>query len=99
MRTEAHGDAPARHILTDLEYFSVPVEEDNINRELHPEGMDRLARHDPETMAGRQTFMLQQPCPAFRAGVGNTHRIAEDNIFCEISYTHVRSLNRQNLEL
>jgi len=53
------------------------VDEDEVDRELHEEGVNRQAGDDPEAFAFLETGMLEQTDVALTAGVGDRDGIAQ----------------------
>ena len=57
-----------------MPYFAhtlISVKVHEIDRELHEEGMNRLAGGDPQSFTWRETVMLEQAGTALGAGVGH----------------------------
>src|SRR5205823_3982538 len=57
---QAAGEPPRAHIGPRLDHPVLSVEIDKVDRKSHPEGMDRLARNDPQTFAVSQRLPSEQ---------------------------------------
>src|SRR5579864_2564983 len=80
MRCEANRHSRTLHILSDLEYFTLLVQEQHIDGKLHAEGMNRLAGCDPEAFPRFEPGVLEKSGPSFRAGIGDADAITKDCI-------------------
>src|SRR5581483_12472354 len=90
MRQQAHGNPAANHVGPDLQNFMLAIQERHIDRKLHREGVDPLARHDPQTLAGRETGVFQQARTAFRTGIGDLGAVGQHAAACQIGYAELR---------
>ena len=79
MRQNAHGYAPWRDVRDSFAYDVLPVEIDQIEGELHKEGMNALARCDPEPFSDTQMGVFQQSGSALRAGVSHIDGVPEQS--------------------
>ena len=67
---ETAREAPGGHAASDF-YDNVPaVNEDEIDGELHPDGMHRLAGHDPKAFALCEGSLTEQATCAGRSAIG-----------------------------
>jgi hypothetical protein len=69
MRGETSGQPPWGNCVPHLANFPMPVEVDQVDRKLHEKRMDRFTRHDPQTGAGIQPCIFEQPDTALLTGV------------------------------
>ena len=53
------------------------IDEDQIDGELHEEGVNRKARNDPQTFAGIEALMLQEADVAFVTGIGHGNGVTQ----------------------
>src|SRR3981081_3607458 len=83
---ETRRQSPGRHVAPDLLYFLLAVEIDEVDRELHVEGVDGLTGNDPKTFSGGKFASSQQASSARCAIVGNLHAISELGLPGEIHY-------------
>ena len=96
MRGETGRQPPWGNGVPHLANFPMLVEVDEVDRELHEERMDRFTRHDPQTGAGVQPCVLEQPDTALLTGVRDFHGFAKDGVagliphqdfqFCRLSH-------------
>ena len=66
--------------------FPMLVEVDEVDRKLHEKRMDRFTRHDPQTGAGFQSCVAEQPDTALLTGVRNIHGFTKDGVAGFIPY-------------
>jgi len=59
-RAQRAGDAPRGEVLDDLHHASIFGNEDGINREAHPEGVNRVARREDERLIVLQTVAAEE---------------------------------------
>src|SRR5258705_8988902 len=85
---ETRRQAPRLHIAPDLLYFFLTVEIDEVDRELHAEGVDGLTGNDPKTFSGRKVAASEQTFSARCAIVGNLQTISELGLPGEIHNFH-----------
>lgn len=76
MGTERAGDASGADGLTDLDDAVFAIEIDEIDGELHGEGVDGFAGDDPEALAGAQAGAAEQAFAAARGGAGKFYVVA-----------------------
>jgi hypothetical protein len=70
MSGEASGETPGRDIASQL-FDSLPaVNVNEVDGELHPEGVDRFAGHDPKASAWRQALAPEEALASFGTRVG-----------------------------
>jgi peptide-methionine (S)-S-oxide reductase len=81
VRKNTQGDAAADHVRTNLHHFFFCRQEHDVDRELHPEAVNPLAGDDPESLAGRETLVLQQAGAACCAGIGDIGAVGQQGIF------------------
>jgi hypothetical protein len=73
---EAAGDAAGADSSADLYYAVLPVQIDEVERELHGEGVDSLAGYDPEAFAGAEAGAAKEALVAAGGGVGHLDPVA-----------------------
>lgn len=69
MGGKTSGELPGCHVLTDFLHKPVAVEIDEIDREAHAHGVDRLAGNNPKPLAGREALTAEQTSSAGGAAV------------------------------
>jgi hypothetical protein len=74
---ETRRQPPGRHIAPDLLYFFLAVKIDEVDRELHADGVDGLTGKDPKTFSGKKLAASKQTFSARCAIVGNLHASSE----------------------
>lgn len=79
MGPQTQGDPSLAHILSDLQYQLLLIQEDNVDGELHPPCVHAFAGSDPQAFARGQAGVLQQPCPSLCAGIRHPDSVAEQN--------------------
>src|SRR5580700_8662129 len=77
VRAQAQGNAAAAHVGANLQNLALLVEEHNVDRKLHEEGVHALARHDPQPLARREPGVLQQTLAALRAAIGDIGAVGQ----------------------
>ena len=77
MRRQARRHAPRRNRMTDLAHLMFAIDVHQVDGELHEEGVDRFARHDPQSRAGIEMRVLEESGAALLAGVGEIDRVAQ----------------------
>ena len=86
MRGETGGQPPWGNRVPHLADFPMLVEVDEVDGKLHEERMDRFTRHDPQTGAGIQSCVVEQPDTALFTGVRDVHGFAKDGVAGFIPY-------------
>ena len=86
MPAKAQREAPFRHRAPDLENLPLAIQEDDVNREFHPDGVDAFARNDPQAFSGIQSRMLQQAPVTSGGGVGDVGTVRENGAPSLISH-------------
>ena len=86
VRGQTRGKPPRRDGLARLADLLFLVDINQIDGELHEEGMDRFARLDPQPFPGRKTGMLEQAGTPFLTRVRNIHSLAENGIAGQVAH-------------
>jgi hypothetical protein len=77
---KATRQAPWWHAASHFSDYIPAIEKDEIDSKAHPEGMHRLARHDPQALAFTQGAPAEQAPRAGRPAVGYIH--PAESAFC-----------------
>lgn len=85
---ETHRHPPWRHIVADFYYFSARVQINEINRELHAEGVYGFTRNYPQTFARRKHLAPQQTLSARCSVVGDDNVAGEQCLACYVRDPH-----------
>lgn len=85
MRREAGREPPWRHIAAQFLNSLFTVDVDEINGELHPERVYRLAGNDPEPTARRQTLSAKKPLAARGACASLFQTSCENGVTSEVA--------------
>jgi hypothetical protein len=75
-------------VASQLQHFTGLIEEYDVDRELHPDGVHSFARNDPKAAARRQPLVMKQARPALPAGVRKLCRVRQFDVACQISNAH-----------
>jgi len=83
VREETGRQAPRRHFAAQLPDSILAVQIDEVDRELHEEGVHGFTGEDPQTLTGREPRAPQQALTAPGAAVGDfqaggKHRVASE---------------------
>lgn len=63
--------------MPDLPDALLPIQVDEIDRELHPEGMDAFARHNPQTFSRRKRLAIEKTSSALGTVVSYVSAIGQ----------------------
>ena len=80
MRCETGRQPPWGNRVLHLANFPMLVEVHQVDRKLHEKRVDRFTRHDPQTGAGVQSCVLEQPDTALLTGVRDFHGFTKDGV-------------------
>ena len=86
MPAQTKREAPFRHCAADLEDFPLAIQEHDINREFHPNGVNAFAWNDPQAFSRIQSRMLQQAAVTSGCGVGYVGTVGENGAPSLISH-------------
>ncbi len=90
VRQQAERNPALGHVRADLADLALFVEKHHVDRELHREGVDPLARNDPQAFARLQASVLQQAGAALGAGVGDVGTVRQFPIPSQIPDPQLR---------
>jgi hypothetical protein len=86
MPAQAEREAPFRHRAPDLDDLPLAIQEHNVNREFHPDGVDAFARNNPQTFSRIQPRTPQQASITGGGGVGYVGTVRENGTPSLISH-------------
>jgi hypothetical protein len=75
---EAERHPPWAHIASEFLHPILAIQIDQVDRELHTEGVDCFTRDNPETFSGGKMSAPEQPLPARCSLVGHLHRTSQE---------------------
>ena len=87
MPTQTHRHSPLLHLTANLEHLALLVQEHDINRELHPDGMYAFTRHNPQAFAGGEPDAAQQSAVARGGRIGDVGPICKGSVPGLVSHT------------
>jgi hypothetical protein len=73
-----------RYSVPDLPDTLLPIQVDEIDRELHSEGMYTFARNDPQTFSRRKRLTIEKTSSSFRAVVSYTCAVGQFRLSSKI---------------
>lgn len=76
--------------MPNLQHPPFLIQEQHVDCKLHPDGVDRFARRNPEPFARFKTGVLEKSCLALLAGVGDVGAIGKLFVSGLISYSKFR---------
>jgi hypothetical protein len=88
MGAQADRNTALRHTLPDFENLFLAAQEYDVDREVHPERMDRLTGGNPQSLAAVQTLVLQKSRPAATAIVGYDNFAAQKHTASCVPHLH-----------
>ncbi len=71
--------------MANLAHSLLLVEINEVDRELHEEGMNGFAGYDPQTLPRLQPLVFEQSDAALGAGIGGVRRVGKHGVAGEIA--------------
>jgi len=75
--SQASGHSPSLETAADLDHSPLFIQEHYVDWKFHADRVDRFAGRDPETLAGFQFCVFQQPDFPLLAGVGDIRAVSQ----------------------